>query len=132
MKLKKQKNKYRNNYEKEFADDLTKRKLQFSYEGEKLVYTKTYLVDFIVDCKSGKKIYIETKGAFRHGDTTKYRAVRRDNPDIDLRFIFFVDKYQRSALKKKVPHTKYTHEQWCIKNKFKYAVDTIPKEWVEE
>ena len=128
----KPKKKYRNNYEKEFGDDLVKRKIEFSYEQVKLVYTKTYLVDFIIVTKSGKEIYIETKGAFRHGDTTKYRSVHRDNPDIDLRFIFFVDKYQRSAVNKKIPHTKITHGEWCDRNKFKYAVDTVPQEWLEE
>ena len=123
---------YRNKYEEEFGNDLIKRGIDYTYEKEKLIYNKTYLVDFIITTKSGKKIYIETKGAFRHGDTTKYRAVNRDNPGIDLRFVFFVDKYGRSAVTKKIPHQKIKHGDWCKRNKFKYAVDTIPQEWLEE
>ncbi len=130
--MKKTKNKYRNEYEKEFGENLKRRKIPFSYEKDKLVYTKTYLVDFVIETQSGKKIYIETKGHFRHGDTTKYRAVRKANPDIDLRFIFFVDKYKRSAVDKRIPHTKITHGEWCDKNNFKYAIDVLPDEWLEE
>ena len=124
--------KYRNLFEEEFSKDLITRKVTFTYEKVKLVYTKTYLVDFIVITKSGKEIYIETKGVFRHGDTTKYRAVHRDNPDIDLRFIFFVDKYGRSSVTKKIPHSKIKHGEWCDKNNFKYGIDTVPQEWLEE
>jgi len=130
---KKNKNKrYRNNYEEDFGNDLAKRKIPFEYEGEKLTYTKTYLVDFIIKTKSGKKLYIETKGAFRHGDTTKYRAVKRDNPGIDLRFIFFTNKHGKSSVDRRIPHTKTTHGDWCDKNNFKYAVGVLPNEWLEE
>ena len=124
--------KYRNKWEEAFGNDLSKRKIPFTYESEKLTYTKTYLVDFVITTKSGKKIYIETKGAFRHGDTTKYRAVKRDNPEIDLRFVFFTDQRGKSSVDRRIAHTKITHGQWCDKNNFKYAIGTAPEEWLEE
>jgi hypothetical protein len=110
----------RNKFEKRIHDELKSLRLKFSYETEKLPYILecNYIPDFIIQLKSGKKIYIETKGHFRVEDKRKLAAIKKQYPDIDLRLVFY-------GMSKK-------NSTWAIKHKIPYSIGTIPKDWFNE
>lgn len=99
----------------------------FLYEKSKLKYTlyKNYIPDFEVTLKDGTSFFIEVKGYLRPTDRTKMAAVKRDNPEVDIRFIFPKD----NKLNKSSPTT---YSQWAYKNGFPYYIGTdVPKEWLQ-
>ena len=68
---------------------LTNAKCVFKYESLKVTYfqpaiKKTYRPDFPI---KGSFI-IETKGAFNSADRKKMKLVKKQNPELDIRFIF--------------------------------------------
>lgn len=78
-------------------------------------YSGHYTPDFVLTTKLGK-IYVEAKGYFRPEDKRKIVAVKRCNPHLDIRLVFY------SFSKKNV--------RWAEKHGFLYAIQDIPKEWL--
>ncbi len=113
------KKKTRNNFEKKIEKQLKRSKVKFSYETEKIPYVIEgyYLPDFILTTSTGK-IYLETKGHFRPEAKRKMAAVRRLHPELDIRILFYSEK------KKDI--------RFAEKHGFKWAIDTIPSEWLSE
>ena len=107
----------RNKFETKIFRQLTKAAVSFKYESEKIPYLIAghYLPDFIINTPTGK-IYIETKGYLRPEAKRKMVAVKKLNPKIDLRLLFY------AAIKSNI--------KWADKNGFKWAVETIPDEWL--
>ena len=112
---------------------LNKVKVNFIYEGMKIVYfqpaiKKTYPPDFpFKNCN----IVIETKGAFNSADRKKMKIIKEQNKNLDIRFIF-------SNAKNKIgKKSKTTYGKWCELFGFKYhciqsTKETFPKEWLKE
>jgi hypothetical protein len=126
-------NKYKNKFEIVTGEFLTKKKLKFEYETEKLEYTITsnYIPDFIVTTKSGKKIYIETKGNGRSWDGAARRklvAVKKQHPDLDIRLVFWSDGKFGASRK---DGTRQTQSSWAEKNGFPWAIREIPNAWLQ-
>lgn len=115
---------YRSGFERSLATNLKRRKVVFQYEPEKLPYVleKNYIPDF----KLANGIFIEAKGVLTPSDRTKMRAVLKDNPGIDIRFVFM------DASKKLNKNSKTTYGMWADKNGFQWADGVIPQEWVDE
>lgn len=113
----------RSGWERTLDTQLKRAKVRYSYESEKIPYVinHTYCPDFVL----GNGIRIEAKGYFRPGDVSKYRAVKAQNPDLDLRFVFM-------DADKKIPGQKTTHAGWCERHGFQWASGSIPKEWLLE
>jgi len=113
-----QSKKLKNNFEKKIYNVLRRAKSNFQYESERIPYllARHYIPDFIVITPLGK-IYIECKGYLRPEDKCKMVAVKKLHPEMDLRILF----YSRNK--------KYI--KWAEKNGLKYAIGTIPKEWLE-
>ena len=107
----------RNKFEKRIYADLKAKKIKFRYESEKIPYLISghYVPDFILTTRAGK-IYVETKGHFRPEAKRKMAAVKRLNPNLDIRLLFY--SYSKSSVK------------WCVKNNFPYAIGDIPDEWL--
>ena len=112
---------------------LNKVKINFTYEGMKIVYfqpalKKTYTPDFpFNNCN----IIIETKGAFNSADRKKMKIIKEQNPKLDIRFIFSNSK---NKIGKK---SKTTYGKWCELFGFKYhciqsTKITFPQEWLNE
>ena len=112
---------------------LNKVKINFPYEGMKIVYfqpalKKTYTPDFpFNNCN----IIIETKGAFNSADRKKMKIIKEQNPKLDIRFIFSNSK---NKIGKK---SKTTYGKWCELFGFKYhciqsTKITFPQEWLNE
>lgn len=98
-----------------------------SYESFKIPYTipasnHTYTPDFQLP----NGIIIETKGRFVASDRKKHLLVKKQHPEMDIRFVF------QNAKGKINKGSKTTYADWCNKNGFIYAEKQIPKEWFTE
>jgi hypothetical protein len=81
-----------------------------------------YTPDIVLD----NGIIIETKGRFLIADRKKHMLIKRQQPHLDIRFVF-------SNSNQKLNKGSYTtYAQWCVKNGFMYADKTIPQDWLNE
>jgi len=111
------KRKVRNKFEERTEKQLKKSGVRYAYEAEKIPYYigGHYLPDFIISTPLGK-IYIECKGYFRPEAKRKLCAVKRLNPQLDIRLLF----YSKSKVNIK----------WAERYGFKYAIGKVPKDWI--
>jgi len=118
---------YRSGLEDKIAAQLERAGVAFSYEVDKIKYTKpasnhTYTPDW----KLPNGIFIESKGLFSADDRKKHLLVKEQHPDIDIRFVF-------SNSKTKIcKGSKTTYAAWCMKNGFLFADKLIPEAWIKE
>jgi hypothetical protein len=139
---------YKSGLEHAVAEDMKRKGIEFRYEPETLQYRKrivkgvcdacggdktsqrcTYLPDFVVGYSTvdGRAtIYIETKGRLTASDRAKMVAVKRDNPGLDIRFIFGADnKLQKNKNER--------YSNWAEKHGFPFHVGSdFPVSWTEE
>jgi hypothetical protein len=97
------------------------------YESFKISYvipqtSHTYLPDF----KLPNGIIIESKGRFLLDDRKKHLYIKKQHPQLDIRFVFSNSKTKISK------GSKTNYADWCNKNGFMYSDKLIPKEWFNE
>lgn len=94
------------------------------YEVSTLPYSvpRLYIPDFTVVRAGKDPLYLEIKGYFRPEDRAKMKAVKKDNPEADIRLVFASDGKLSSRSKSR-------YSDWCARNGFEYAIGNIPKEW---
>jgi hypothetical protein len=111
---------FRSKFEARFATDLRKRGVDYVYEADRIDYVqhRYYKPDFVLP----NGIIIETKGYFYSADRTKHRLIKKQHPELDIRFVFMNSNAKGENSKK-------TNAEWCIKNGFQYADKWLPKEW---
>lgn len=109
----------RNKFERCTWDFLNKQGIKVSYERDKIPYIieGRYNPDYTISHSKGTS-FLETKGYFRPEAKRKMVAVKRCNPDLDIRLVF----YSKNK----------TNIRWAEKNKFPYCFYTIPEEWLNE
>ena len=118
---------WRSGLEEDVAKALTEAGVPFTYEEVKIKYIKPasehqYTPDFQLD----NGIIVETKGRFLIADRKKHMLIKRQQPHLDIRFVF-------SNSKQKLNKGSYTtYAQWCEKNGFLYSDKTIPEHWIKE
>ena len=117
---------YRSGLEKDVAAYLkdTQKKVRYEClknEWEDLRY-RTYTTDFILD----NGIIIETKGIFDSEDRRKHMEVRKQHPELDIRFVFSNSKA------KLYKGAKSRYYEWCDTNDFMWAHRVIPESWLKE
>ena len=115
--------KFRSNLEKNIADLLTGLGVSYQYESEKLSYTieHNYTPDFVLP----NYLYLEAKGYWDPEDRRKILAVKRCNPDVDIRMVF---QSPYNTISKK---SKTTYAKWCEKHNIPWcAFHTIPIDWL--
>jgi len=117
---------YRSGLEQKVLDSLQSRKCDaryecFKIEWEDLAY-RTYTPDFLLP----NGIIIETKGRFLPEDRSKHIAIKKQHPDLDIRFVF---SNSNAKLRK---GAKTTYASWCDKHGFLYADKDVPQEWLDE
>jgi hypothetical protein len=83
---------------------------------------RTYTPDFILH----NGLIIETKGRFTSDDRRKHIAIKKQHPELDIRFVFENSKRKLSK------GAKNTYATWCERNMFLYADRVIPEEWLSE
>ena len=98
-------NRYRSKLEERVAELLSNLGVIYEYETCKVPYTiqHHYHPDFILP----NHVHLETKGYWSPEDRRKVAAVKRDNPDLDLRMVFQspYNKISKSSKTRKVNHT---------------------------
>lgn len=110
-----------------FATACDERNIKWVYEKASIPWTppeKKYTPDFDITCSDGYVFQVEYKGYLRSEDITKMLAIRKQYPDLDIRFVFSnADK----PLRKNSPTT---YGLWATKNGFLYADGFMPKAWL--
>jgi hypothetical protein len=71
-------------------------------------------------------IIIEAKGLFEIDDRKKHLLIKKQYPQLDIRFVF------QNPSNKIYQGSKTTYADWCKKNEFKYATKLIPSSWFKE
>ena len=117
---------YRSGLEHKLSIYLVEQKCKFKYESVKIEWEdlcyRTYTPDFILS----NGIIIETKGRFLALDRRKHKAIQRQHPNLDIRFVFENSKRKLSK------GAKSSYAQWCIKHGFRFYDRIIPEDWLKE
>jgi len=125
-KLKKKRDKpikFRSKLEEQVALLLSGFGVSYEYESTKIPYTieHNYHPDFLLP----NNVYLEIKGYWDPEDRRKVLAVKRDNPDIDLRMVF---QAPYNTISKK---SKTTYAKWCEKHDILWtSYKDIPLAWL--
>ena len=106
-----------------YLDDLL---IKYKYEKVKIEWEdltyRTYTPDFVLY----NGIIIETKGMFTAADRKKHLAIKKQHPQLDIRFVF---ENSNRRLRK---GAKTRYYQWCNRYDFDYYGRIIPEEWLKE
>ena len=117
---------YRSGLELKDSQYLDNLYIKYKYEGIKIEWEdlayRTYTPDFVLS----NNIIIETKGMFTTADRRKHLCIRKQHPELDIRFVF---ENSRRKLRK---GAKSTYGEWCIKYDFVYHDKIIPENWLRE
>jgi hypothetical protein len=123
LKMTKTTSKYRSKLEERLATLLTTLGISYEYESEKVSYTiqHNYTPDFVLP----NHTYLEAKGYWDAADRRKILAVKKDNPDMDLRMVF---QSPYNTISKK---SKTTYAMWCEKHNIPWtSYHDIPLDWL--
>ena len=106
--MKKKTSKFRSKLEERISNLFDELGVIYEYESSKVAYTiqHHYVPDFILP----NHIYLEAKGYWDAADRRKILAVKKDNPDLDLRMVF---QSPYNTISKK---SKTTYAKWCEKH----------------
>jgi hypothetical protein len=118
---------FRSGLEETVYKQIAKQGITPEYESFKIPYVipasnHTYTPDFQLP----NGIIIETKGRFVASDRKKHLLVKKQHPELDIRFVF------QNAKGRINKGSKTTYADWCVKNGFLYADKEIPYEWFKE
>ncbi len=114
--------KYRSKFEIKIAKQLSKD--HAAYESYSIPYT--LMCNYWPDFRLSNGIFIEVKGRFKASDRRKHIQVRKEHPELDIRFVFY------RANEKIVKKSKTTYADWCNKNGFLWAEKEVPMTWIKE
>ena len=113
--------------EDNIVKDLKAKGVAYEYEQKKIRWElnrkKLYTPDIEI-LKNG--IIIEAKGLFTSADRVKHLEVKKQHPELDIRFVF---SNSRAKLSKK---SATTYGAWATKHGFLYADKLIPESWINE
>ena len=116
---------YRSGLEDDISEDLKQRGVAFGYETMKIKWVlhrnKSYTPDFILP----NGVIMESKGRFTTDDRMKHLEIKKQHPELDIRFVF---SNSRAKIRK---GSKTTLGMWADKNGFMYADKRIPEEWLK-
>ena len=121
----------------DFAKDLSHKEITWQYEPTQIpwmpapVKERTYTPDFKIIREDGSIFFVEFKGYLRPGDKTKMRAVKKQHPEIDIRFVF-MNAYKAASKNIRKDGTKQMYWQWAERYGYKWAHQVIPDEWLNE
>tara|TARA_R110002167_G_scaffold82691_3_gene225484 strand:+ start:7499 stop:7897 length:399 start_codon:yes stop_codon:yes gene_type:complete len=119
------KNGYRSGLEEQISEELRQKGVDFKYETMKIKWVlhknKTYTPDFILP----NGVIVESKGRFMVDDRMRHLEIKRQHPNLDIRFVF---SNSNAKISKK---SKTTLGMWAENNGFMYADKRIPDEWIE-
>jgi len=115
--------KFRSKLEERIATLLQQLGISYEYESTQIPYTiqHHYRPDFVLP----NHVYLEAKGYWDPADRRKILAVKKDNPDIDLRMVF------QAPFNKISKKSKTTYAQWCDRHEIPWtSYHDIPLDWL--
>jgi len=114
---------FRSGLEEKVADLMVELGVKYEYESTKVPYViqHNYTPDFLLP----NGVYLECKGYWEPDDRRKIKAVKEQNPDLDIRMVF------QSPFNKISKKSKTTYAQWCDKHNIPWtSFANIPVEWL--
>ncbi len=114
---------FRSELEEKVSDLLCELGIDYEYEPTKVSYqiSHFYNPDFLLP----NGVYLDTKGYCDSADRRKMKAVKEQNPDLDIRMVF------QSPFNKISKKSKTTYAKWCERHKIPWtAWHNIPMEWL--
>lgn len=114
----------RSRFEGRLEQQLLRSGVPFSYESLKIPYTLSY--NYIPDFVYKNGIIIEGKGYLDSDSRAKMLAVKKQHPDLDIRFVFMDGDNTISK------QSTTTYMDWAKKHGFPAAHGEIPTEWLDE
>lgn len=114
---------FRSGLEKNVDDFLSSMGVEYTYESTKVPYVLrcNYTPDFILS----NGIMLEAKGHLSPDDRRKMIAVKKQHPDLDIRFVF------QAPYNKIYKGSRTTYAKWAEKHGFQWAhFKSIPVEWL--
>ena len=114
---------FRSKFEQRLALALKRAGVNFGYETERIGYLKQhhYTPDFILE----NGVMLEAKGRFLSSDRAKHLLIKKQHPELDIRFVFMRSK---NTLNKR---SKTTYADWCDKHGFLWCDNAIPRDWFD-
>jgi hypothetical protein len=115
--------KFRSKLEEKVAILLQELGISYEYESTKVPYIiqHHYTPDFVLP----NYTYLETKGYWDAADRRKILAVKKANPEIDLRMVF---QAPFNTISKK---SKTTYAKWCERHDIPWtSYHNIPLDWL--
>lgn len=118
---------YRSGLEDRTAAHLDRIGVAYEYEQHPVFFikparTSRYTPDFLLP----NGIIVETKGRFVTDDRQKHILIKKQHPELDIRFVF---SNPNTRISKK---SQTTYAMWCDKHGFMYAKADIPADWIAE
>ena len=118
---------HKSGLETKIDEQLKSKGIDGEYEQHEIKYTipatdHSYKPDF----RLPNGIFIESKGWFLPDDRKKHLLIKKQHPELDIRFGL------QSPNGKIYKGSKTTYAQWCDKNVFKWAKKEIPQDWIDE
>lgn len=117
---------YRSGLEDGLAEFLEGVQQEVRYEKLKIEWEDLKYRLYTPDYELDNGIIIEAKGLFTPDDRRKHLEIKKQHPELDIRFVFSNAK----AKLNKGAKTRYF--EWCEKNNFLWSHRIIPKEWLQE
>lgn len=120
-------NTYRSGLEENIAKQLEEAGIKVAFEQSIILYlipesNHKYTPDFVLP----NGIIVESKGLFEPADRQKHLLIKKQYPNLDIRFVFSNPNQKLY----KGSHT--TYAQWCEKYGYFYAKKFIPAAWLKE
>lgn len=114
---------FRSKFEKRLALALERAGVSFGYETERIGYLKQhhYTPDFVL----GNGVMLEAKGRFLSSDRAKHLLIKKQHPEMDIRFVFM------RASNTLTKRSKTTYGDWCDKHGFLWCENSIPRSWFD-
>lgn len=120
---------YRSTFEADVAEAMDEAGIPWTYEESRFPYETPHV--YTPDFSLPGKVYVECKGYFPAIDRKKLLAVKRANPDLDIRILF--QDASRTLLPRNRAPTSRTYGQWATANGFIWAEGRVPpRSWVRE
>lgn len=121
---------FRSGLEERISQQIKDAGIKLEYETDRIKYTipareAKYTPDFKLP-KPGGFFFVETKGIWTVQDRAKHVLIKKQHPEIDIRFVF---SNQNAKLYKGSPTT---YAMYCEKHGFRYTQKYIPEDWLEE
>lgn len=114
---------FRSGLEKNVDDFLHSTGVDYEYESTKVPYVLkcNYTPDFVL--KNG--VMLEAKGHLSPDDRRKMLAVKKQHPELDIRFVF------QAPYNKIYKGSRTTYAKWAEKHGFPWThFKSIPDEWL--